>query len=73
MRFLSLGITMLCIGFSMIGASSTVLMYAPATMGMATPLLGSFIAVMGFVLCRPALALAKAENKRRLARPKAKA
>lgn len=63
MRFLHLGLFLMCVGFFMMG-SSTAFISAPGTVGASLPFIGSGLVIAGFICCRPALKLAKAEAKR---------
>ncbi len=69
MRYLPLGIFLLCVGFFMMGAS-TALITDPTSVGRGLPILGAVLAGAGFLVCRPALTLAKSEIRALKAPPR---
>ncbi len=63
MRYLTMGISLLCAGFFSLGLSLALLSNTTSPVGSAVPMLGALLCVVGYVLCRPALKASKAARK----------
>lgn len=63
MRYLTMGVSLLCAGFFSLGISLALFSHSAPPVGTAVPLLGAVLCVVGYILCRPALKASKAERK----------